>query len=365
MMNREDTHQKRLTAVRQKLDKWQVDAVLIASPANRRWLSGFTGSNGMLLLTPDKAFIATDFRYYERAKTEAPHFELYQHERTRQDDRTFFKLAGVKRIGIEKKHVTLAQAADWRQARAGVQWIPLAETVEPLRTIKTQAEIDLMRRAAAMTDQAMAQFPEMARPGMTEKQLAWELDKLMRQAGADGPAFPIIVAAGPHSALPHHTVSDRQLLAGDIIIVDMGAALDGYHSDLTRTFHLGNEPPAKFWEVYNLVHQAQQNVFTHLRPGMTLRAADALARDIIHNAGHAAHFGHGLGHGVGLEIHEDPFLSPRAPEESIVETGNNITIEPGIYMPGWGGVRLEEFAQVTEDGLEPMSQCPFQPLIPL
>lgn len=357
----QNTHQERLTAVRQKLSAWQVDALLLTSPANRRWLSGFTGSNAMLLITAEKALLATDSRYYERAKMEAPCFELFKHERTRKDDRTFFLSAGVRHIGIEKKQVTLEQAAKWRSARSGVKWKPLPETIEPMRALKTAAEVALLRRAAAISDQAMAQFPEIARPGLTEKQLAWELEKCMHNLGADGPAFPTSVASGPNSALPHHTTGERRLQAGDVIIVDMGAQLGGYHSDLTRSFYLGAEPPARFWELYNLVYQAQQNVFTHLRPGMTLRQADALARDLIYNAGHKQHFGHGLGHGVGLEIHEEPFLSPRALETATIQAGMNVTIEPGIYIPGWGGIRLEDLAVVTDGGLESISQCPFQP----
>ncbi len=360
-----NTYQNRLTALRQKFDTWQIDALLITSPANRRWLSGFTGSNAMLLLTPDQALIATDSRYYERAHTEAPLFNLVKHERTRQHDRAFFKTAAARRVGIEQKHVTLEQAARWRSLRTGITWRPLAETVEPLRAIKSAAEIDLMRRAAAITDQAMALFPQIARPGLTEKQLAWELEKAMMAAGADGVAFATSVASGPNSALPHHTTSTRPLQTGDIIIVDMGARLDGYHSDMTRTFYLGSDPPPRFWELYRLVQQAQQAALQQTRPGMTLREVDALARDIIHGAGHKEHFGHGLGHGVGLEIHEDPFLSPRAPEKAALAVGMNITIEPGIYIPGWGGIRLEDFAYLTDAGWQLLSQTPHDPVIPL
>jgi Xaa-Pro aminopeptidase len=359
----QEIHQDRLAAVRHKLSEWQVDAILITSPANRRWLSGFTGSNAMLLISPEKALIATDFRYYERAKMETPHFELFKHERTPKHSRAFFKAGKAARIGVEQKHVTLEKAAKWRKLRTGIQWKPLAETVEPMRAIKTADEIALMRRAAVITDQAMSQFPEIARPGLSEKQLAWELEKIMREAGAEGTAFPTIVASGPNSALPHHTTSDRKLQTGDVIIVDMGAKLDGYHSDLTRSFYLGSEPSSQFWDVYNLVYRAKENVFTSLRPGMALRQADALGRDLIYKAGHKEHFGHGLGHGVGLDIHEDPALSPRAPEEAAIEAGMTVTIEPGIYIPGWGGVRLEEFALVTGSGLELLSHCPYQPVI--
>lgn len=354
---------ERLTAVRQQLAQWQVDGVLITSAANRRWLSGFTGSNGMLLVTADLALLATDSRYYERAKQEAPCFTLVPHERTREADKRFLRQERVRRMGVEQQHVTLAQAAQWRSLRLGVQWIPLHQTVEPLRQIKTAVEHDLMRRAAAITDQVIAQFPLLARPGVSEKVLAWELEKRMREAGADGLAFDLIVASGPNSALPHHSSGERPSQPGDAIIVDMGAALGGYASDLTRSFFLGSEPSAAYTAVYDLVLQAQTAVLTQARPGMTLREVDALARDVITTGGHGAHFGHGLGHGVGLQIHEDPFLSPRALETAVLQVGMNVTIEPGIYIPGWGGVRLEDFAVVGENGLELLSHSPKNPVI--
>lgn len=357
--------QERLTAVRRKLETWQVDAVLITSAANRRWLSGFTGSNAQLLISNDAALLATDFRYFERASIEAPDFVLFKHDRQPEADRAFFKSIKAARIGIEQNHVTLAQAAEWRGLGTGIEWVPLPETVEPLRAIKTSAEIDVMRRAAAITDMAMSQFPHIARPGMSEKQAAWELEKIVREAGADDIAFPIIVASGPNSALPHYSPGERPLKEGDVIIVDIGAKIDGYHSDLTRTFYLGDEPTPKFWEIYSLVNQANDNVFQQLKPGITLREADGLIRDVITEAKYGEYFGHGAGHGVGLEIHEDPFLSPKAPADAKMLSGMNVTIEPGIYIPGWGGVRIEDFAYLTDEGLAYISHCDKLPVIHL
>ena len=358
MSNNMDVYAERLTAVRQKLAQWDVDAVLITGPANRRWLSGFTGTNGQLLITPERAWLATDFRYYERARQEAPLFELFKHRRIRQDGRRFFKQAGVKRIGIEANDVTLAQGKELRGLRTGIKWVPLEKTVEPLRAVKTAVEIQKLQAAAAITDRAMAQVNRLARPGLTEKELAWALEKQMREDGADGMAFPVIVASGPNSALPHHQTSSRRLQAGDVIIVDMGAELNGYKSDMTRSFYLGNEPTKKFWEIYNLALAAHTAVFDQLRPGMTLRQIDSIARDLITAAGQEEYFGHGLGHGVGLDIHEAPFLSQRAPEEARIQAGMTVTIEPGIYIPGWGGIRIEDFAWVTKNGLERISHCP-------
>ncbi|MCP4359140.1 MAG: aminopeptidase P family protein [Chloroflexi bacterium] len=353
----------RLTAVRQKLPEWEIEGLLITNPANRRWLSGFTGSNAQLLITADKAILATDFRYYERVQIEAPHFELFKHERSRQQDRAFLTSTAVKRIGIEASHVTLEQAAHWRSLRTGIKWVHLPQTIEPLRAIKSKAEIQIMRRAAVITDQVMSQFAGIARPGISEKALAWTLEQMLHDAGADGPAFPIIVASGPNSALPHHTVSGRTLQKDDLVIVDMGASLQGYHSDQTRTFYMGSKPDDQFWEIYNLVLQAQKNVLANIKPGMTVQEADALARDIIEAADHGEHFGHGLGHGVGLEIHENPLLSKRAPAEAKLQTGMTTTIEPGIYIPGWGGVRIEDLVWLQKDGVRRLTHCPKSPII--
>ena len=357
-----EPHLSRITAVRERFADWNVGALLIVSPTNRRWLSGFTGSNAQLLITEDQALLATDFRYYERVATEAPAFTLFKHQRTDEDTKAFLAETAVSRIGIEANHMTLEQLQKLQQA-GEKEWVPLNKTVEPLRQYKTADEIALNRKAAGITDLAMSQFNDLAKPGKTEKQLAWELEKIMRKNGADGLAFDIIVASGPNSAHPHHENSDRPLQEGDTIIVDMGAEVNGYKSDMTRSFYLGNTPTEKFWEIYNIVLAAHQKVFDDFVPGMSSKTIDSLARDFIREAGYGDNFGHGLGHSVGLDIHEDPFLSQREPAEVTLEAGMNITIEPGIYLPNWGGVRIEDFAIVNAEGLEPISLCPKNPII--
>lgn len=353
--------QARCDAVRQKFIDWGIDGLLISSPSNRRWLSGFTGSNGKLLITQDKSLIATDFRYFEQVAAQAPDFELFKHQRTAKDDNAFFASSEASRIGIEAQHITLDIYAQLKKI-SGVTWVPLAETAEPLRQIKTPAEITAIRAAAAITDLAMAQVPTLIQIGMTEKALAWVLEKCMREAGADGLAFDTIVASGSNAALPHHSPGERPLQIGDTIIVDMGALLNGYHSDLTRTFYLGAEPDEQFWSVYNLVQEAQTAVLDNIKPGLTGKATDALAHDVIAQGGHGEHFGHGLGHGVGLEIHETPIMN-KAGEKDIIAAGMALTIEPGIYISGWGGVRIEDLIVVTEDGFEYISHCPKEPII--
>jgi Xaa-Pro aminopeptidase len=212
---------------------------------------------------------------------------------------------------------------------------------------------------------AMSAVNEIVRPGMSEKQLAWELEKLMREAGADGLAFPTIIASGPNGANAHHSAGERKLKAGDTITVDMGASLNGYHSDLTRNFYLGSTPDEKFWEVYNTVHTAQKKALAAIKAGADVQAVDKEARDFIAEAGYGANFGHGLGHGLGLEVHENPRLSPSAVNPRTLPAGAIVTVEPGIYIEDWGGVRIEDLVLVTEDGFEYLSHCSKNPIIPI
>lgn len=353
----------RLQTLRDQFDEWEVDAVLITGANNRRWLSGFTGSAGQLLITRDQAIISTDFRYWEQAQQQAPAFTLHQHRRQPEDTKAFIALGNVKRIGIEATHMSVAEFASLKKLD-GYEWKPLSRTVEMFRQVKTAEELAIMRQAAAIGDQATAQVNSLAQPGMTEQELAWKLEQLVREAGAESVAYPVIVASGPNSAFPHHHPGERQLQPGDAIVVDLGAQVKGYKSDLTRSFYLGNEPDSKFWEIYNTVLAAQTNVLDNIRPGMNCKEIDALARDPITAAGYGDQFGHGLGHGVGLDIHEKPSLS-RLMEKEILPNGTVTTVEPGIYIPGWGGVRIEDLVLVNESGVEFLSHCAKIPVIPV
>ncbi len=358
----QDRSLERLARVRAAFEEWDVDGLLVGSPANRRWLSGFTGSAGWLLITADAAHLATDFRYWTQAETQAPAFSLFHFsEKARLTE--FVQSVGPATIGVEAGHLTLA---DFNKLRGvdGVTWRPLAETVEPMRAVKSPAEIEAIRAAAAITDRVMAQVNQLARPGQTEAELAWELEKRLRESGADAMAFPIIVASGPNAARPHHSSGQRPLQEGDALIVDMGAVLGGYMSDLTRSFFLGNEPSPQYSEIYDLTLKAQQTALEGLRPDTTTREVDALARDTIAAAGHKEHFGHGLGHGVGLEVHEEPHLSPREKYQLPLQSGMVTTVEPGVYVPDWGGVRIEDLVLVTDDGVNMLSRCPKTPQIP-
>lgn len=359
----EKTFTERLTAVRAQFAAWNIEGLLISSPANRRWLSGFTGSLAYLLITADQALLATDFRYWEQARAEAPVFELVKYSRTQEDLRQFVKSSGVQVIGREADHVTLSEAGKLDLVE-GVTWVNLSPTLEDFRAIKNADELAKIRAAAAITDAAMAQVPHIARPGVTEAALAWELEKRMREAGAEAAAFDVIVAGGPNAALPHHHPGQRQLEIGDTLIVDMGAQVEGYKSDMTRSFFVGAEPTEQFWTIYNLVLAAETAVLTHTRPGMNCQEIDAIARTLISDGGHGPHFGHGLGHSLGLDIHERPFFThlPYG-QEYTISPDMTVTIEPGIYIPGWGGVRIEDLVLITESGVEPISQCPKTPVI--
>lgn len=354
---------ERLLQVRQRLDGWRVDGVLITSAANRRWLSGFTGSAGRLLVTRERAILSTDSRYWEQAERQAPEFEIYRHRDTKDDTTKFLQSGGGTRIGIEARHMSVAAFNALRKEKL-FRWRALSSTLEPLRAIKSSEEVEIIRRAAQITDETVAQFPKLARTGLSERALAWELEKCMREMGADRPGFDIIVASGPNSALPHHHPGDRLLEAGDSIVVDLGAEVDGYRSDLTRTFYLGESPDDTFWNIYNTVLQAQEAAIAGIRAGVTGKAVDSLARDLINAAGHKEHFGHGTGHGVGIEIHEEPRFSMYA-EKTRIPAGSVMTVEPGIYLPGYGGVRIEDLLLVTDLGSEYLSAAPKSPLIPL
>jgi Xaa-Pro aminopeptidase len=361
-MRQQSASAGRLAALRQMLDGWEVDGLLLGDASNRRWLSGFTGSSGWLLLTKKKALLATDHRYWEQAMLEAPLFELVKLAGKESEYwPNFLGSADVRRLAVEGRHLTLKQFETIdRATNAGI--LTLDKSVEGLRAVKQEWEIAAIQAAAEITDHAMAQVPAIARPGMSEKTLAWALEKMMREAGAQAMAFDIIVASGPNGAMAHHTPGDRRLESGDCIIVDMGAKLDGYHSDLTRTFHLGAPPNERFLQIYGAVLRAQEAAISRMRSGMAGKEIDSLARELITEAGFGHAAGQSLGHGVGLDIHEEPFLSFRS-EDDLVPSGTVVSVEPGIYLTGWGGVRIEDLVLLSAEGAEPISHCPKDPII--
>ncbi|MFZ5448460.1 MAG: M24 family metallopeptidase [Thermodesulfobacteriota bacterium] len=357
-----DAVQLPVAAVRERLTSHEIDALLVSGPENRRYLSGFTADDpawGMLLITAQAAELITDFRYQTWAQEEVRDFEVVIYKADLAETLAeHLKNLKVRRLGFEAAHFTYWQYQHLTKkvADAGLAltWQPLEGLVEGLRQRKTEAELAIMRRALALTETVMRQVAEQLTPGLTERQVAWEIEKRLREGGAEALAFSPIVAAGPNSARPHHYPGDYVLKAGEPIIIDMGARIDGYCADMTRTFILG---PADehFRKIYTLVRQAQTKAEAELKAGMDSLAGDALAREVIAAAGYGEAFGHSLGHGVGLAVHESPSLSPSEARRCELPAGCVVTVEPGIYLTGWGGVRLEDMVRLTPDGAEVMN----------
>lgn len=354
----------RLQKLRDILAEKQLDAILITDPINRRYLSGFTGSAGALVITPSQAFLVTDFRYWSQAAQQAPDFELIKlGPSASYVKETLYELLGrlgAQRIGFESTNITYDQYEEWFAPAEGVEFVPTKGIVEGLRAVKDADEIALIKRAIAISDAAYAHIKTFIKPGMTEREVAWELECFIRTHGADATSFPLIVASGPNGAMPHAVTSERVIRKGDAVVIDMGAMVNGYCSDLTRTLYLG-EPDQKFREVYDLVLRAQLAAEKGIRPGMKGAEADAIARTIIAEAGYVEQFGHGLGHGVGMAVHEMPGLGQQS--ENILEPGAIITVEPGLYIPEWGGVRIEDMVCVTSDGVEVLTKADKDPAI--
>ncbi len=347
--------QHRLAEVRRLLEEKNFAALLVMQPENRRYLSGFTGSAGVLLITPTQAILSTDFRYWEQAAQQAPDFTLHQAKGSLKD-----YLLGLiaeahnpARIGFESNTATVAQYQEMQLAAPQVEWDGVNGLIENVRAVKDADELALTQKTIDLAEDGLRYLLSILAPGMTEKEVAWELEKYLREHGADALSFDTIVASGPNAALPHHEPGERVIQASEPITVDWGAAIDGYRSDLTRTIVLG-EPDTQFREIYSIVLKAQLNAIDHIKAGQTGKEADAFARDVIVAAGYGDNFGHGLGHGVGLAVHERPRASYSVEDERL-PANSILTVEPGIYLPGWGGVRIEDMILVKEGGNEVLS----------
>ena len=350
--------EQRIARLRGKLEEHKLDALFInspetASPVNRRYLSGFTGTSAYLLITKDDAVIATDFRYWQQAEQQATGFRLYQVVgRMEQWLPGLFEGLGGQRVAFEAGHVSYQT---YRAMRKVVQGLPEAKRpklvsqmglVEGLRVVKEPEEIAALQAAIDLGDAAFEHVAGRIEPGWTEKEVAWEIEKYIREHGGDGLSFETLVGSGERGSMPHCVASDRVLKQGEGVVIDMGVELDGYVSDLTRTIFLG-EPDEQFKKVYDIVLAAQQTATELVEAGMTGEQAHMLAHAVIEEAGHGEDFGHGLGHGVGLEVHEAPRVGKASGD--VLADGMVFTIEPGIYLTEWGGVRIEDIV-VMENG---------------
>jgi Xaa-Pro aminopeptidase len=353
--------EQRLTRLRAAMDKQGLPALLVLRPENRRYISGFTGSAGFLLITASEAVLFTDFRYVEQASEQAPHFRLVEYKTPNEVLRDELIKLGVKQLGFEQDFVTYAQHQAFVDVLADIELVPTHGLVEELRAVKDESELAIIRQAARIADDAFAHICNSLRPGLTEREVAMELEMFMRKAGAKSSSFDIIVASGKRSSLPHGVASDKILESGDFVTLDFGAYYQGYCSDLTRTVVLG-KPSDKQREIYEIVLEAQGHALANIKPGMTGAEADRLARDIIEAKGYGQYFGHGLGHGLGLVVHETPSLSFRG-EHHVLKPGNVVTVEPGIYLPDFGGVRIEDDIVLTESGNEVLTRSPKELLI--
>ena len=352
---------ERLAHLRQKLVQKQIDGVLISQGENRAYISGLASWDGYLLVTANESILATDSRYTEAARMQAPGFAIFQV--TGKTEQWLPRLAGMvvdaKRIGFESDNLTFAQhclfADILTKAGVSIELVPVEGLVLNLRMVKDPSEIDVIARAAEVTDQSLAHLMHRIHPGMTELEAAWEIEKFMREHDSQSVAFDLIVAAGPNSALPHHVPSSRPIQAGEPIVIDIGARIGGYCSDLTRTICLG-KPDDQFKKVYDIVLGAQLAALALVKEGMTGEAADAVARTFIKEAGYGDAFGHSLGHGVGREVHEMPRLGPNSTD--VLSNGMVFSIEPGIYLPGWGGVRIEDLVTLEDGKIRTLSKAP-------
>jgi Xaa-Pro aminopeptidase len=347
----------RAGALAARFDDRAVDALLVTARLNVRYLSGFSGTSGCCLVTPDARILVTDFRYVEQAAEQASGWDVRRGERELTEAVAgIVSEAGIERLGFEDQHMSVRThrrlgglLGDTREL------IACGGLVEELRAVKDQAELAAVGAAARLADEALRRVLERGLAGRTESEVAATLELEMRALGAERVSFPPIVAAGAHGALPHAQPRDVTIPADTLVVVDFGCELDGYCSDCTRTFATG-DPGAEEREVYRLVLEAQVAALEAVRPGASCPDVDAVARSLIEGAGHGDKFGHGLGHGVGLEIHEEPRLARTA--EGELAAGNVVTVEPGVYLPGRFGVRIEDLVAVTEDGHDVLSGLP-------
>jgi len=350
-----------------------VEGLLVTTPANIRWLTGFSGSAGLLLVTASRAVLTTDGRYRTQSSEQLAEAGVDGDVEVQiggvQAQREALRLgaAGLSEVGLEAENVTWSSQRSWAEVLAPVSPVPTRGLVEGLRMVKDPGEVARMARAASIADEALAAvLPLLAEAGsgragtdasgLTESRFAAALDHAMRERGAEDRAFETIVASGENSAKPHARPGRRPIRPGDPVVVDFGAVFDGYRSDMTRTFCVGGPPTGELARVFQVVAESQQLGVARVEPGVTAGAVDQACRDAIAASGWAERFEHGTGHGVGLDIHEGPSVGPGS--TAILDPGTVVTVEPGVYLPGTGGVRIEDTLVVTEHGSRPLTRFP-------
>ncbi|MEA2526764.1 MAG: Xaa-Pro aminopeptidase [Thermomicrobiales bacterium] len=354
----------RLDRLRAELAERELDGILVTDPSNRFYLSGYSAhdhapneSAGVLLIGSTEAALFTSPNNTQWAASEAPGFEISAWKRpwtgtVSEQIRRY----GWNRVGFEDDATLVSTHQELLASLANkVTLAPTRGLVDRLRRVKDADELAALERALGLTDEVFDATVAALRPGMTEREIAWMTEKAFRDAGADGAAFPTSVASGPHTARPHHAPTERAIREGEPITIDMGASVAGYNGDLTRTVWLG-EPDSRLKAVYNVVFEAQATALAGLRAGMIGKDGDSLARRVVEAAGHKDHFVHGLGHGLGIRVHEGPSLGTTSTD--VLQPGEVVTVEPGVYVPGWGGVRIEDVVVITSDGCQVLTKAP-------
>jgi Xaa-Pro aminopeptidase len=359
------SHPVRLERLRASLSSQKLDGLLVSQPESRYYLSGYSGhdlpprdSAGYLLITASRALLLTDPRTTEQAQNEASEFEVMTYSAGNRGPLSVAQTAGdlgVGRLGFESVHLPYAI---WDEIRENFssELVPLDRVVDDLRVIKDAEELALLQQAIDVLDRCLTHLLERLESGLTERQVARMVEVYLLEH-ADGPSFPSIVASGPNASIPHAVPSDRRIQEGEGIKIDIGARASGYCSDMTRTVCLGQPRDQRLVELHAIVLEAQEHAEKEIRPGMTGREADALSRDLIRCAGYGDDFKHSLGHGIGLEVHEPPWVS-QSRGDDVLRPGMVFSIEPGIYLPGWGGVRIEDLGVLEDDGLRVLCHSP-------
>ena len=366
-MNENETYAPRLEKLKARLHAQSIDTLWVLKEENRFYLSGFKGhdgsyneSAGSLFISRNRQYLATDFRYIEQAKNEALYFEPVRYKKNVIDLMPdILKDMKTKRLGFEASRLSYQQfqkvSETLKKTGISVDLVPCEEMVEDLRIIKEGAELAMIRHSLAITESVLIAIVNKLIPETPEREVAWSIEKEIREKGAEAISFPPIVASGENAALPHAIPTNRNINKGEPIVIDLGSRWKGYCSDMTRTVVLGKSDP-KFRNVVQVVYDAQQKAIDAIKAGVSSKFVDKVARDYIAEKGFDGKFGHGLGHGVGLAIHEKPALNPTS--DVILECGMVVTVEPGIYIPGWGGVRLENMVIVRKEGGEVLNKVP-------
>ncbi|MGN4251661.1 M24 family metallopeptidase [Bacillus cereus group sp. MYBKT14-1] len=339
----------RITNIQKQLHNYGIDGLLITKKENRQYATNFTGSAGVVLIAAHKAIFITDFRYIDQAKTEIKAAEIIMHKGNLEEEvaNQVSKLK-IQKLGIEDNNMTLQQFKKL-QKYIHTEMVPVCEIIEDIRLIKDTSEIETMKIAATIADEAFHHIVTFLKPGISETDVRDELEFFMRKKGATSSSFQIIVASGVRSSLPHGVASNKIIERGDIVTLDFGALYDGYCSDITRTVAIG-EPSEEFQKIYNVVREALKRGTEAIKPGETAKSIDDITRNYITEHGYGQYFGHSTGHGLGLEIHEPLRLSQES--KATLQEGMVVTVEPGIYIPNWGGCRIEDDIVITKDGYD-------------